>query len=1579
MKPNSRALKNLVLIALVFLSLHSIGQNSPDFFRSVPNIDDNTPKWAQLMYSDNPSVIEVENLYRSYYKTHAFEKNLHTQNHKHWMNLIQSYVNEEGYIVLPTIEEEDAYFEELQENYEIVPPLNVPGSNAGWVPMGPFETFKQNTTQAISWHKNIYAIDQSLSNPNILICGTEAGGVYKTTDKAQNWELISKAEVFSGGNAAVKIHPTNQDNFLVASNSRIYQSLNGGTTWFVRHVTSGTGNEFQYAPSNDSLIFHTSSSGLFKSTNGGLNWTQIYTQTCWDIDFHPTDNAVAYLLKSNASAKISELYRSDDEGATWVLKDSNYYEPANLANATESGGKIAVTAAAPNVVYVCLIGASKTNDNGWIGIYRSSNRGETWTDMDSQDGGPYSSINGTSPWNVAAYSSGYHQGYYNFDMEASQSDSNKIWVASIRLSESADGGQTFVSIGAANSTSLSDFHADVQDIEVVGDEIWVASDGGVNYSDDTLATHVALNKGILAGHFWGFNTGWNEDTYTGGKYHDGTSGWSENYGLGNAYNIGGVEEASGYVHPIESRKLLYRTHYASNNTSVKTIPAVFGDAMINHPSLPKRPNESYWVAERSGVYFDPRYADHMFIGLGHVIYKSTNGGSSFDTLYAFPDTNAVLYEIEIARSNPDVMYAVYNKIGGYWNPCEVWKTTNGGTSWAKTTANPGGNNRRFRISIHPENANEVWLCTPRGTNGAKVYSTVNGGTSWTNRTTATLNNENLTDILYQGGTDDIVYLTSQNGVFTWNTNSSSWDDYSTGLPLIAKTLQINPFYKDAELRMATTGRGIWARDLQDTLFSPLAQPITYTDSVYCLRDTTQFDCYSILQHTGASWDWTITPTPLYISDSTIRNPQVLFGDTGAYTVSLKVTNAQGDTNTKTIANMVYVSNGCNRDTIPGLAMNCETNTSYTNVPNLELTQVDSFTVSAWIKPNANQNDYTGIVISDGTTAGLNFKSNNELAYHWPGGAWWWSSGLFVPNNEWSHVALVVTPTSVTVYLNGVSSTHTTNTSAVDIPTLKIGSYKGWTSRNFNGEIDEVCLWNRSLSQNEIRELRHLTRTGPVAYDEDLVVYYQYNLPGSGSVMDRVGLQHASLAGDAQKVLSTAPVGGGVSDRVNVSSGATYTWTSSATKIDFGSTNPNGQVVVTRLNVLPDSLPNTNPHAANYWIVNNYGSTTNFAALSHLKLKPAVGQPYGNPNDAVLWIRNQNEHLNNWTTSCSADNFDDGYYDYTSFCGINNMSQFFIQSADTQPIVGAYLVANEAEVLCSYDSIYLEGAYQNDAGTYYDTVNVSYALDSVTVTNVSLDSITGIDTQTACDSLVWVDGNTYTQNNTSATYHTNVGALCDSVSTLNLTIKHSSGSIDALASCGLYEWIDGNTYATTNSSATYVLTNSVGCDSVITLDLVVTNIDNSVNQFWDTLTAVQAAATYQWLDCESNFAAITGETNQNYTLLTPGTYAVQITQAGCVDTSDCIDVSTVGISDLSPSDDVQVFPNPTSGRFTIRSTTAFQSFRIINGLGQCVYVNNEYTTKNEAREIQVLLASGLYIIELDGDEGLMKKKLIIEAR
>ena len=64
-----------------------------------------------------------------------------------------------------------------------------------------------------------------------------------------------------------------------------------------------------------------------------------------------------------------------------------------------------------------------------------------------------------------------------------------------------------------------------------------------------------------------------------------------------------------------------------------------------------------------------------------------------------------------------------------------------------------------------------------------------------------------------------------------------------------------------------------------------------------------------------------------------------------------------------------------------------------------------------------------------------------------------------------------------------------------------------------------------------------------------------------------------------------------------------------------------------------------------------------------------------------------------------------------------------------------------------------------------------------------------------------------------------------------------------------------------------------------------------------LTADQTGATYQWLDCDNNYAIINGETNQSYNPAGTGNYAVEVNMNGCVDTSACFLVAYTGIEEL----------------------------------------------------------------------------------
>jgi hypothetical protein len=108
----------------------------------------------------------------------------------------------------------------------------------------------------------------------------------------------------------------------------------------------------------------------------------------------------------------------------------------------------------------------------------------------------------------------------------------------------------------------------------------------------------------------------------------------------------------------------------------------------------------------------------------------------------------------------------------------------------------------------------------------------------------------------------------------------------------------------------------------------------------------------------------------------------------------------------------------------------------------------------------------------------------------------------------------------------------------------------------------------------------------------------------------------------------------------------------------------------------------------------------------------------------------------------------------------------------------------------------------------------------------------------------------------------------------------------------------------------------GCDSVIVIDLTIDAVDLTVAEANNVITANQAGATYQWIDCGNGNAIINGETSQSYMPSANGDYAVIVTNGTCVDTSACTTISTIGIDETAFSQGIDIYPNPSSGVFTI---------------------------------------------------------------
>ena len=164
--------------------------------------------------------------------------------------------------------------------------------------------------------------------------------------------------------------------------------------------------------------------------------------------------------------------------------------------------------------------------------------------------------------------------------------------------------------------------------------------------------------------------------------------------------------------------------------------------------------------------------------------------------------------------------------------------------------------------------------------------------------------------------------------------------------------------------------------------------------------------------------------------------------------------------------------------------------------------------------------------------------------------------------------------------------------------------------------------------------------------------------------------------------------------------------------------------------------------------------------------------------------------------------------------------------------------NDTVYLSSCESIEWNGQNYNQSGIYtYSGISVDGCDSVVTLDLTILNSDTGIDQQSHCDSYIWIDGNEYTSSNNTATVTLTNEVGCDSVVTLDLTIFNSNTVIDQQTHCDEYTWIDGVTYYENNNTATYTLTNQNGCDSLVTLDLTLYQTPLNDTIFIETCTSI----------------------------------------------------------------------------------------------------------------------------------------------
>lgn len=1310
--------------------------------QEFPYKDADSPKWTKSMYgaTSEEQANEAIAEYIENFDEQPFVKSQHTQYYKRWLrNLsrgIDSYAS--GHSSLNEVKKERSSY---LNSYKIN--TRSKSNVSSWSPLGPYDYDEGAAVRSYApGAAHIYTIEQSRSNSNFLLAGTATAGVWKSTNKGTSWDLITK-DLLVNEVKAVEIDKTNPNNIYFGGGGYFYKSTNGGSSWQQKAVNSAgvVITDIVQHLSSPSTLFIATDRGLYRSTNSGNSWSSVISasstlESVLEIEVHPTNPNIIYAVKS--AGNKTEFYKSTNGGSSFTLKSNGWPNPATETNAHQRRTEIAVTPAHPTYIYALAAGQAN-GGSGLYGFYMSTDEGETWN-FTCCGTGPGGVPNSSNNKNILGYSTTGAQdgGQYYYDLALAVSETIPVWVVAggINLWRSTNHGASWAANGGWTYTGNGSkyVHSDIHDLRFFGNDFWIASDGGSYYSTNKGASVTKKMYGIQGTDFKGFGAGQtNPDLMLGGTYHNSTL-----LRYGNVYQGGWVSTAlggsggdnnRGFVNPaLDNVAYLDKS---GNNGRIE-VPSNRNTA-FTQKAFSKQPNASYTTGNSCNLAYDSRYYTHIYSGELDKLWKTEDNGDTWTAIKSFGGGKVV--SIDVASSNPDYIYVVVTPAANN-GTTNLWKSTNGGGSWNNITPSSITSNKNYpmQVQVSAYDPNKLWLAriapftTSNNLNGQKIYTSNNGGSSWINISASGLSGERITNIMHQKGTTG-VYVGTRRAVYFKDDAMGSWAAYNNDLPASTYSTRLVPHYFGNKIRNGTN-RGVYEAPFYKPS-SPIAIPSVDKAVGSCSDKTFYFKDLSTISSSGAQWAWSFPGgTP---ATSTLRAPTVQYNSSGSYDVTLRVTNQNG-THTHTVSDMVTIGSGCGSvapDGFVGNAFKSNGTSGYAEIDPLN-ENTNELSITAWVKLNSNPSGDVSILHWDAGSndTGFYIGADRKLKYRWRGSGANFVSGLEVPLNMWTHVALVVKNNAVHFYLNGIEKAFSTSHSNNYFSgSAEIGSVANNNSTSINGLIDEVTIWDKPLTMDELRLNRHITLDN--GNYSGLIAYYQFNEPGT-QIIDKAGSTNGSIKNNASIVTSTAPLGGGVSDLVYVSSPSGLQSNLTGVSIMFKSNDyPQGDFVVTRISGHPDYSPMVGPHSNDYWVINNYSNKMNFGPLDMIRFEgigPVTNAESNNPQQLVLLKRDSNYDGNSWgsfiESADAANSGNMGDVEFTYNSNITTFSQFFISRTAVLPVE---LISFSAQAK-SNDMVLVEWTTVNEEnldryeversldGENFEMVGYSFAAGSLDETN-----------------------------------------------------------------------------------------------------------------------------------------------------------------------------------------------------------------------------------------------------------------------
>ena len=668
-------------------------------------------------------------------------------------------------------------------------------------------------------------------SPNLFYFGATGGGVWRTTNGGRDWENISDG-YFGGSIGAIAVSESDPNIIYAGGGEKtvrgnvsfgygVWKSEDAGKTWTraglnnSRHIgrirIHPADPDVVYVAAMGNLFGPGEERGVFRSRDGGKSWEKVLFVSdevgAVDLTFDPTNPRILYattwrVLRTPYSLESggegSGIWKSTDRGDTWTeLSRAPGMPKGDL-------GIIGVAVSPVNPERVWAIVEAKEG-----GVFRSDNGGKTWTRL-NQD------------------RSLRQRAWYYTRIYADPQDEDIVYVLNVNYHRSKDGGKTFSRYNAP--------HGDHHDLWIAPEDpqrMIIADDGGAQITYDRGETWTTYHNQPTAqfyrvttdNHFPYRIYAAQQDNSTIRLAHR-TSGGSIDED--NWESTAGCECGWLAIDPTDD-DIVYGGCYGGlierkdhRNDQSRSIN-VWPDNPMGHGAGAMK----YRFQWNFPILFSPHNPQKLYAASNHL-HVTYNGGQSWETIS--PDltrndsTRLGPSGGPITKDNTSVEY--YCTIfalaesplqeGVIWTGSDdglIHLSRDGGASWTNVT--PAGLPEWAQINsieADPFEAGGLYVAATRYKSGdfqPYLYRTRDYGQSWT-RIDKGIGPEQFTRVVRADPKrQGLLYAGTESGLFVSFDDGTSWQSLQLNLPIVPIT---DLAVKNDNLIAATQGRSLWMID-----------------------------------------------------------------------------------------------------------------------------------------------------------------------------------------------------------------------------------------------------------------------------------------------------------------------------------------------------------------------------------------------------------------------------------------------------------------------------------------------------------------------------------------------------------------------------------------------------------------------------------------------------------------------------------------------------------------------------------------------------------------------------------------------